>query len=171
MSNIDIEPVNLNLMKTLEHGSTYRILQKRVMINFIKEACGWGGEVKFQNYSEWNYNNYFEVVDQRWFEMKFLENYSSGMDLQNKYFALDSLYSLYCFCECEDGLWRRHLKYQIAIFVFQYQHSRRYNVISTIITRSIRCHLYKNLPKKKNHVFTSKFLCIAFITKWHPTGL
>ena len=48
MYNIDIEQVNLNLMKTEEHGSTYQLLQKRAMINFTKKACGRGGEVKLQ---------------------------------------------------------------------------------------------------------------------------
>ena len=64
------------------------------MINFTKEACGRGEEVKFQNYSEWNYNNYFEIVDRRWFDMKFLEKYASGMVPQNFSFALVSLHSL-----------------------------------------------------------------------------
>ena len=54
MSKIDLEQVNQNPMKNEKHGSTYRFLLKRVMINFIKEACGRGGEVKFHNYSEWN---------------------------------------------------------------------------------------------------------------------
>ena len=36
MSKIDLEQVNLILMKTAEHGSTYRPLQKRAMINFNK---------------------------------------------------------------------------------------------------------------------------------------
>ena len=47
MSKINPEQVNLNLMKTAEYGSTYLHPQKRAMINFTKEACGWGGEVKF----------------------------------------------------------------------------------------------------------------------------
>ena len=48
MSKIDLEQVNLNLMKTAENGSTYCTLQKRVMINFTKEACGRGRGVNFQ---------------------------------------------------------------------------------------------------------------------------
>ena len=43
MSKIDLEQVNLNLMKNVEHGSTYRSLHKRLMINLTKEACGRGG--------------------------------------------------------------------------------------------------------------------------------
>ena len=57
MPKIYLEQVDLNLMKTAESGSTYHALQKRVMIDFTKEACGWGGEVKLQKCSEWNYNN------------------------------------------------------------------------------------------------------------------
>ena len=58
------------------------------MINFTKEAYGWGGEVKFQRYSEWNYNNYPVIVDQLWFEMKTLENYASGMAPHKFFFYL-----------------------------------------------------------------------------------
>ena len=36
MSNIYLENINLNLMKTVEHGYTYPPLQKRSMINFTK---------------------------------------------------------------------------------------------------------------------------------------
>ena len=73
-------------------------------MNFTKEYCGQGGEVKFQKYSEWNYNNYSKIVDRRWFEMKFLEKYLSGMAPQNNSFAMDSLHSLACFWACEDSL-------------------------------------------------------------------
>ena len=61
ISKIYIEQVNLNLMSTAEHGFTYRALQKRVMINFTKEACGRGGEVKFQKHSEWNFKHYSKI--------------------------------------------------------------------------------------------------------------
>ena len=50
MSNIDLDQLNLSLVNTAEHVSTYCTLHKRAMINFTKEACGKGGEVKFQNY-------------------------------------------------------------------------------------------------------------------------
>ena len=46
MYNINIEQMKLNLMNTEEHGSTYRPFQKRVIVNFIKEACVRDGEVK-----------------------------------------------------------------------------------------------------------------------------
>ena len=34
-------------MKTVEHGSTYSTLQKKVLVTFTKKAYGRGGEVKF----------------------------------------------------------------------------------------------------------------------------
>ena len=91
-------------MKTEEHGYDYCPLQKGVMINFTKEDCGWGGEAKLQKYSECNYNNYFEIIDRRWFDMKCLEAYSSGMSTHHFSFALDSLHYLACFWVCGDGL-------------------------------------------------------------------
>ena len=83
MSKIDIEQMNLILMNTTQYGYTYRPLQKRVMIDFTKEACVSGREAKLQNYSEWNYNNYFKIVDQQWFEKKHLDKYTSKMSLHN----------------------------------------------------------------------------------------
>ena len=53
------------------------------MVNFATEACGLDREVKFQKYSEWNYNNYFKIVDRWWFEMKTFEKYASGMYPKN----------------------------------------------------------------------------------------
>ena len=70
-----------------------------MMINFTKEDCGRGGEVKSQKYSEWNYNNYFKIVDWRWFEMKTLEKYESGMAPHKFSFDMDSLQYLTCFWE------------------------------------------------------------------------
>ena len=90
MYKIDLEQVKLNLMKNVEHGSTYSPLTKRAMINFIKEACGQVREVKFQKYSEWYYNKYFGIVYQKWFEMKTLEKYSSGMAPQFFRFLSDN---------------------------------------------------------------------------------
>ena len=51
MSKIDIEQVNINHMMSAKHGSNYSLLQNREIINFTNEACGWDGEVRFQNYS------------------------------------------------------------------------------------------------------------------------
>ena len=84
------------MINTSEHGSTHRLFQKRVMINFTKEACGRVREVNFQKYSEWNYKNYFIILDRHWFEMKNLEKYVSGMDPHIFSFFLYSLHSLAC---------------------------------------------------------------------------
>ena len=148
-------------MKTAERVSTYQPLQKRVMINFTKKACGWGGEVKFQKYSEWNNNNYFKIVYRRWFEMKTLEKYASGMAPHKFLFSLDSLHSLACFWTCEDGLWQLYPKYWIASFVFQYLNSQRDNGSSTMLTRPTRSHLSKGLPKNEKDAFKSKYLRIS----------
>ena len=40
MSNIDLYQVNLNLMNTAKHGSSYHSLHQRVMKNFTKKYCG-----------------------------------------------------------------------------------------------------------------------------------
>ena len=129
------------MMKNAEHGSTYRPLQQRVMINLTKEDCGRGGEVKFQKYSEWNYKNYFRIVERRWFDMKNLENYASGMDPHKFSFDMESLNSLSCFWACEYVLWRRHTNSKIASFVFQDLKYQRENGVSKMITRAIRRHL------------------------------
>ena len=115
--------MKLKLTKTTEHLYTYCPLQNTAMINFTKEACDRGREVKFQNYSECNYNNYLKIVDRRWFEMKTLEKYASGMALHKFSFALESLHSLDFFWACEDSLWRLHPEPQISSFVFQDLHS------------------------------------------------
>ena len=121
------------------------------MINFTKEAYSRGGEVKSKKYSQWKYNNYFKILDRRWFEMKKLEKYVSGMSQHKFSFALYSLHSLACFWEREDGLWRCNPKSQIANSLFQDLQSQRDNGVSTMITKSIRIHLSKNLPNNEKN--------------------
>ena len=87
------------------------------------------------------------------------------MDPQKKYFAIDSLHSLACFWQFKGGLWCHHPKYQIASFVFQDLHSHRYNGFFTIITRSIRRHTSKDVPKNEKGAFSSKYFCIASIAE------
>ena len=143
-------------MKTAEHGSTYQPLQKRVMINFTKKACGWGGEVKFQKYSEWNNKNYFKIVYRRWFEMKTLEKYTSGMVPHNFSFALDSLNYLEYFWACEDGLRHRHSEFQISSFLFQDLQYHRDILVFKLITKTTRYHFSKYLPNNNKDAFSSK---------------
>ena len=80
-------------------------------------------------------------------------------------FALDSLHSRAYFWSCEDSLWRRHPESHIASFVFQDLQSQRDNIVSTIITRAIRIHLYKDIPKSEKDVFSSKSLLIISLAK------
>ena len=46
-----MKQVNLNLMISEKHGSTYSTLQKSLMIYLTKEDCVWDREVKFQKYT------------------------------------------------------------------------------------------------------------------------
>ena len=85
--------------------------------------------------------------------MKTFEKYASGMDPHKFSFVLESLQSLACFWACKGGLWRRHPKYQIASFMFQYLHYQRDNGFYTMITRAIRLHLFKDLPNNEKDTF------------------
>ena len=76
-----------------------------------------------------------------------------------------SLHSLAFFWACADGLGCHHPEYQIAIFVLLNLHSQKYNIVSTIITKSIIIHLSKDVPKNWKDAFRSKYLHISFITK------
>ena len=93
--------------------------------------------------------------------MKTLVKYASGMALNKFLFSLDSLHSLACFWTCEDGLWRRHPKSQIASFVFQDLTYQRDNGASKMITRPIRRHLPKAVPKNEKDAFILKYLHIS----------
>ena len=96
--------------------------------------------------------------------MKNLEKYASGMSPHKFTFALKSLHSLACFWAREYGLWRRHPKYQIESFLFQYLYSHRENGVYKMITRAIRHHLSKDTAKNEKDEFSSKSIHIAPIT-------
>ena len=74
------------------------------------------------------------------------------------FISLDSLHSLACLWTCEDGIWRRHPESQIASFLFQDINSQRENGSSKMITRPIRCHISKDVPKNEKYVFRLKYL-------------
>ena len=97
--------------------------------------------------------------------MTFLDKYASGMAPHIFSFSLDSLHSLAYFWACKYDLWRRHTNYQIDSFVFQGLQYNRENVVSTMISRAIRRHVSKYLPKTENDSFSSKYLRISSITK------
>ena len=66
-------------------------------------------------------------MDQRWFKIKVLDEYASVMAPHNFTFALESLHSLACLWESEEGLWNCHPKYHVSSFLFQDLHYQREN--------------------------------------------
>ena len=121
--------------------------------------------MKSQKYLEWNYNNSYNTLDQRWFDMKKIGSLCNWNGFAQICFALDSLHSLACFWAYEYVLWRLHPKYQIDSFVFQDLHSQKENRVSTMTTKAIRHHLSKDVSNHKKDAFSSKYLCISSITK------
>ena len=49
------------------------------MLLMAWNAVARGGEVKFNNYSDWTYDSYFKCVDTRWIDIKTVRTYSMAM--------------------------------------------------------------------------------------------
>ena len=78
---------------------------------------------------------------------------------------MGSINPLDCFWACEYSLWYRHAKSKIAIFLFQYLHSQKYNGVAGLITNTIRVQLPTESPNNDKDVFNSKYISIVLITE------
>ena len=57
------------------------------------------------------------------------------------------------------------LKISDSHFFIRYLHTQRENEMSTMITKAIRRHFSKGVPKNETDAFSSKYVCIESIAK------
>jgi hypothetical protein len=108
---------NLIVSEKLHRGPA----QKRVWYVLCADAVGRGGEIKFQRYDEWYFDQNFQNVDATWSELKTLQRnpmlfgpakYGKGSYLCDFYHALATFYVV------EEGLARHGVPEQRHKYVF-----------------------------------------------------
>lgn len=166
LHHCDLSTVCKNMMASASAtNSSARPFQKRAEIVLVKLACGRPGEVKFQQFTEWVFLPYFQMLDPGWTEMKTLEKYSSPMAPSKFGYACDPYHALGSFWCCENGLFRSDSDEELKYFVFMDLHSMRDDKVSTNMTKLLRKHLPDEVPKDELKSFSAKSARIGAINE------
>jgi hypothetical protein len=104
ISLVDLKFICKKLLRESTFQSTN--LQSRAILITLWMAAGRGGEVKFVDFSEWQYHPKLGVTDIGWTELKVLEKYSMPMIPDREGFWLDTFHAWGCYWAVEKGLYR-----------------------------------------------------------------
>lgn len=146
-------------------------LQQRCWLIFTFQAVGRGGEVKFQNFKEWEWHSRYEVLDIVWTELKLLEKYSMPMVPHKMHYICDFYHCLASFWSVENGLWRDHTMHKSnASYVFPDLHALNDSSVARKITGIIRDNIPAGCPDNIKKSYSAKSLCRGAITQLatHP---
>ena len=87
-------------------NKTNQLMEERMQLLMIYLAMGRVGEVRFQNYKDWEWHQYLEVLNQSWTEMKKLQKYAMPMVPDYESFYFDIYHALGCYIAVNFGLVR-----------------------------------------------------------------
>jgi hypothetical protein len=100
----DLKKMFLNMIHRSD--GTNDLMEQRAQILFIYLAMARVGEVRFENYSDWDWHDALQVVNTWWTELKKLEKYSMPMVPDYESYLFDFYHSIGCFFAIENGLLR-----------------------------------------------------------------
>jgi hypothetical protein len=83
-----------------------RLTEKRLVLLLTKHAVGRGGEAKYLNIKNFQYNIFCDCLDTLWIEMKTLMLYSCPFVPNKKGYATCILHAFGCYAACGKGLFR-----------------------------------------------------------------
>ena len=163
------------LMKTLMKGGNMlnsKSYQQRCWLLILFLACGRGGEVKFIDYSEWQWHPFLQALDIGWTELKCLEKYAMPMVCDKDSFLLDFFHALACFFSVEKGLYR-HVSTRdsgTSNYLFPDLHCVTNSKVTSLITDIIRKCLPKGCPPDVTSLFSAKSTRRGAVTQMavHP---
>ena len=139
-------------------------LETRCQLLTLFDCVARGGEIKFNQFSDWIYDPRFEIPDINWHEIKVLKQYAMPMVPHPTSYVCDWFHSLGCYWACENGLYRQNPKSHVSDFLFPRLHSLRDQTIAKSLTRSIRDNLPPETPDKIKKSFTSRSIRKGAIT-------
>ena len=87
-------------------NKTNHLMEERMQLLMIYLAMGRVGEVRFQNYKDWEWHQYLEVLNQSWTEMKKLQKYAMPMVPDYESFYFDIYHAMGCYIAVDFGLVR-----------------------------------------------------------------
>ena len=130
--------------------------EKRCQLVFIYNGVGRGGEIKFQQYSDWMWDSRFDTIYTTWHESKTLQHYAIPMVPEKSNYVCDWYHSLGCFYAVEQGLFRNTKNSSVSDFVFPRLHKLRDNTITKNLNKCIRENLPSGTTEKIKRSFSSR---------------
>lgn len=172
ISMVDMNYVCKGLMREADIMVNNNRFQDRCMLVTVFLAVGRGGEVKFNDYSEWQYHPRFQVTDIGWTELKVLEKYSCPMVPDADSYILDFYHALGCYWAVEKGLYRTQtaIRSGVGNYLFPSLHKITDRRVTAKVTDTIRRSLPRGTPKEVAAAFSAKSTRKAAVTEMalHP---
>ena len=171
ISVIDLKYINQKLVNnsTLEGNQK---LQQRAWLTTSYSAAGRGGEVKYQDFTEWTFDPKLEVLDPHWTELKRLAKYSMPIVVSKEDWVNDPIHSIASFWAVENGLFRGDDEDGRALLnsVFPDLYQMKDSSVTSKLTTIIRDNLPVSCPMEIKSLFTAKSMRQAAITQMsiHP---
>lgn len=156
MSHCDLKAIMINLLKKAnkQNGN----LEMAAMIIATSRGVGRGGEVKFQNYNDWNFDFFMKLLDTKWRESKNSTLYASPRVPDDEFpfdfflfhgaFGLENAF-VRTTEQVRDGQ-ERH--------VYPSLHGIRNDSVSSKVTKAIRDNLPAHVPKEIVAKYSAKSL-------------
>lgn len=170
MSSCDLKFVMKKLFRDAKPGNNN--LELALLILMTYDSVARGGEAKFQDLTDWAYDNLLHVTDTMWAESKTLKSYSMAR-IPDEDPLFDWYFLFGAYVMCEDGLFRseKQIADNMLNKVFPNLHCIQNTSVTTKITEVIRSNLPPGLTPEEKLKYSAKSLRQAAITQLsiHPS--
>ena len=148
MAKIDLKRILLHLVKNASANGDN--LMKRLTIQLTSDCIARGGEVRYQNYDDWTWHPFIELLDVTWKEMKTIHNYGMGVVPDLCHWVFDIYHCLASYFAVEKGLFRTNddISKGLLNVAFPLLHKTGENRTTTKITEAIRSALPDSIGDK-----------------------
>ena len=165
----DLKHIILSLLSKAKRGG--RSLEEASWLAILSDAIGRGGEIRLQNFLQWEWHPHLQLTNTPWTEMKTLSRYAMGM-IGNENWIFDFYHRIGCYFAFEDGLSRdeAEIKKGLHYTVFPNLHLMKLSSVTTLITNIIRDNLPEECPREMKMSFSAKSCRHGAITECANMG-
>jgi hypothetical protein len=163
VSYIDLKKILLRLMTSRAGAKPF---QQRCVLILAGECIARGGEVRYQNYNDWQYHPSIDVTNIGWSELKTIESYAMPMVCDKIHWVFDFYHSLACYFMLERGLFRSEdeIKEGRLNVVFPSLLNVNDRSTTTQVTKIIQANLPTSCPLELKKTYTATSIRKGVIT-------
>ena len=159
-AHIDVKAILHHLMEKADPAVSNSNFEKRCWILQVYLSAGRGGEVKFQNYADWDFNYYLQCLNTQWTQPKVLKKLAMGIVADKSDYEMDFFHALGCCWGPEHGLHRspEKLKSALSNYVCPSLHATSDSKVTTKLTDVLRAAIADLVLNNHGKVFSAKSL-------------